>query len=183
MKVNLIQLNVLIGLALLASIPAFAQDQSQCKAYFQVVRAGDGSPGLSAGMDSSDKSWWDSEGQKKYPGLCLNGAITVGDKPRYLLIWSKSKSIGQASIPPNEIFGETPAALQATAPKEWIYQPRWNAATVTIAYVLYDGSLEAPPVHFSSNDRAVWFAPDHRKVLRDAVKYLAQEPVFSPKVR
>jgi hypothetical protein len=183
MKVGLMQLNVLIGLALLASIPAPAQDQSQCKAYFQVVRAREGSPGLTAGMDSSEKSWWDSEGQKKYPGLCLNGSVTAGDKPRYLLIWSKSKSIGQASVPPSEMFGQTSAAIQATAPKEWIYQPRWNVATVTIAYVLYDGSLDEPPVHFSSNDRAGWFVPDNRKVLRDAVKYLAQEPVFSPKVR
>lgn len=183
MKISLMQINILIGLALLASAPAFAQDQSQCKAYFQVVRAREGSPGLSAGMDSSSKSWWDSEGQKKYPGLCLNGSVTAGDKPRYLLIWSKSKSIGPAAVPLNEIFGQTPAAIAATAPQEWIYQPRWNVATVTIAYVLYDGSLEMPLVHFSSNDRAAWFVPDHRRALRDAVKYLAQEPVFSPKVR
>ena len=53
MKVGIMQLNVLIGLSVLASVPAFAQDQTQCKAYFQVVRAREGSPGLSTSAAST----------------------------------------------------------------------------------------------------------------------------------
>lgn len=176
------KLTVVVALAMLGSIPALAQDQTSCKAYFQVVRADSGSPGLRTGMDPWAKRWWESEGQKKYPGLCLNGSVMSGDKPRYLLIWSKSKSIGQASVPPNEVFGQATSALQATAPKEWIYQPRWNVTSITIAYVLYDGSLDIPPVHFPAGDHAGWFFPDKRKAFEAAVKFLAQEPVFSPKV-
>jgi hypothetical protein len=164
------------------SIPAFGQDQTSCKAYFQVVHADAGSPGLSVGMSSGDKSWWESEGKKKYPGLCLDGSVTSGDKPRYLLIWSKSKSIGQASVSSNEVFGQTTGALQATAPKEWIYQPRWNVTSIAIAYVLYDGSLDVPPVHFAAADHAGWLFPNKRNALQEAVRFLAQEPVFSPKV-
>lgn len=176
------KITVLVALAMLVSIPAFGQDQTSCKAYFQVVHAEAGSPGLSVGMSPGDKSWWENEGQKKYPGLCLDGSVTSGDKPRYLLIWSKSKSIGQASVPPNEVFGQATSALQATAPKEWIYQPRWNVTSITIAYVLYDGSLDIPPVHFPAGDHVGWFFRDHRKAFENAVRYLSQEPVFSPKV-
>lgn len=168
--------------ALLASIPAFAQEQASCKAYFQVLRAHEGSPGLTVGLTDGEKRWWEHEGQKKYPGLCLDGSVTSADKPRYLLIWSKSKSTGQASVPPNEVFGQSTNTLLATAPKEWIYQPRWNVASVTIAYVLYNGSLDVPPVHFGSFDRDVYFFTDNGRVLRDAVKFLSQEPVFLPKV-
>jgi len=173
---------VVVALALLGSIPTFGQDQASCKAFFQVVHAQEGSPGLSPGMSSGEKKWWESEGQKKYPGLCLNGSVTSADKPRYLLIWSKSKSFGQASVPPGEIYGQTASALQAMAPKEWIYQPRWNVTGITIAYVLYDGRVDIPPVHFAAGDHSTWFFPNHRKALEDAVKFLAQEPVFSPKV-
>ncbi len=170
-----------IALALVASTPVFAQDQA-CKAFFQVVRAEAGSPGLRTGMSEGEKRWWESEGRRKYPGLCLDGSVLTGDKPRYLLIWSKSKSIGPASVPPNEIYGQMASTLQVTAPKEWIYQPRWNVTSITIAYVLYDGILEIPPVHFASGDHVGWFFPDHRKAFEAAVKYLSQEPVFSPGV-
>jgi len=173
---------VAFALLLLGSIPAFGQDQASCKAFFQVVRAQEGSPGLSTGMSPGEQKWWESVGQKKYPGLCLNGSVTSGDKPRYLLIWSKSKSFGQASVPPSEIFGQSASALQAMAPKEWIYQPRWNVTGITVAYVLYDGRVDVPPVHFAAGDHSAWFFPDHRKALEQAVKFLAQEPVFSPKV-
>jgi hypothetical protein len=170
----------LIALLAVASLPAFAQDQSSCKAYFQVVRATADSPGLRVGMDGGDKSWWDNEGQKKYPGLCLNGSVTSGDKPRYLLIWSKSKSTGQSNTSPSEIYGQSAGVLEATSPKEWIYQPRWNITSITVAYVLYDGSMEIPPVHFASNDRSAWLFPHHRKALQDAIRFLAQEPPFYP---
>jgi len=176
------KVTIVVALAMLASIPAFGQDQASCKAYFQVVRADAGSPGLRAGMSDSDKNWWNNEGQKKYPGLCLDGSVTAGDKPRYLLIWTKSKSIGQASVAPNEVFGQTTSALDATAPKEWIYQPRWNVTGITIAYILYDGRMDQPPVHFVAFDRSGWVFPHNRRALENAVKFLAQEPVFSPKV-
>jgi len=173
---------VALALAITGSIPAFGQDQTSCKAFFQVVRANSGSPGLRTGMDPGEKKWWESEGQKKYPGLCLNGSVIAGDKPRYLLIWSKSKSIGPASVASNEVYGQTTTGLQATAPEAWIYQPRWNVTSITIAYVMYDGRLDIPPVHFAAGDRSGWIFPNHRKALEAAVKYLAQEPVFSPKV-
>jgi len=177
------KLTVVVALAMLATISASAQDQSSCKAFFQVIRAEAGSPGLHVGLGSGDKKWWESEGQKKYPGLCLDGSVTSGDKPRYLLIWSKAKSIGQGDVAANEVFGQTASVLQATAPQEWIYKPRWNVMSLTIAYVLYDGRLDVPPVHFAANDRAAFFFPDNRKGLKAAVKFLSQEPVFSPTVR
>ena len=87
---------VIIVLAMLAPLAAFAQDESSCKAYFQVLRAEAGTPGLRVGMDSGQKRWWENKGRKKYPGLCLSGSVTSFDKPRYLVIWSNSKSIGSA---------------------------------------------------------------------------------------
>jgi hypothetical protein len=173
---------VLVAFAILAAIPAFGQNQGACKAFFQVVRARAESPGLAVGMDSKAKKWWETEGQKKYPGLCLDGSVTSGDKPRYLVIWSKSKSIGKSSLAPNSIFGQNSSALESAAPQAWIYLPRWNVASVTVAYVLYDGSLEVPPIYFASGDRSAWFFPDNGKVLKEAVKFLSQEPVFPPKV-
>jgi len=172
---------IFAAFALLAAIPAHTQEQSACKAYFQVVHATEGSPGLSVGMNSGDKSWWESEGQKKYPGLCLDGSVTAGDKPRYLLIWTKSKSFGQASVPSNEVFREPASALETTAPKEWIYQPRWNVTGLTIAYVLYDGTIDVPPVHFVAFDKTGWIFPHNRRPLEEAVRFLSQEPVFWPK--
>jgi len=182
-KKAIMKLTMVVALAMLGSISAFGQDQSSCKAFFQVVRADQGSTGPQIGMEGSAKRWWESEGQKKYPGLCLNGSVTSGDKPRYLLIWSKSKSTGPSSVAPTEVFGQTASVLQATAPQEWIYQPRWNVASFTIAYVLYDGRLDIPPVHFTAGNRSGWVFPDDRKALEAAVKFLSQEPVFSPTVR
>jgi hypothetical protein len=174
---------VVVTLALLGSFLAFGQDQPSCKAFFQVIHADAESPGLRTGMDPSEKRWWQSEGQKKYPGLCLDGSVMSGDKPRYLLMWSKSKSIGAASVPPNEVYGQMTTALQAMAPQEWIYQPRWNVTAITIAYVLYDGRLDIPAVHFTVGDHSAWFFPNREKAFEAAVKFLTEEPVFSPKVR
>lgn len=169
---------VFVALGMLTSMPALAQEQSSCKAYFQVLRADAGTPGLRTGLDAAQKKWWENKGQKKYSGLCLNGSETAGDKPRFLVIWSKSKSIGQTSPPPNEVYGQTAGAIQATAPTTWIYQPRWDQASVTIVNVVYDGSLMLPPVYFET-DQHVWvIVPSSRKVLEAAVKYLSQEPVF-----
>src|ERR1700733_9020167 len=161
---------VLVAVAMLASIftsiPAFAQDQSSCKAYFQVLRADAGMPGLRTGLDPAQKSWWENKGKKKYPGLCLNGSEMSADRPRFLVIWSKSKTIGPASLPPNEVYGQAASALQATAPTMHIYQPRWDKASVTVVNVLYDGSLMLPPVYFEA-DQHVWVvAPSSRKVLQ-----------------
>ena len=137
-----------------------------------------GTPGLRIGLDPAQKKWWESKGQKKYPGLCLNGSVMSGDKPRYLVIWSKSKSIGQGSLPPNEVYGQTASALQATAPTSRIYQPRWDLASVTIVNVLSDGSLLLPPVYFEADQHSWVLLPDSPKVLDAALKYLSQERVF-----
>src|ERR1700722_15629187 len=123
---RVMKIYVLVAVAMFASLPALAQDQSSCKAYFQVLHAEAGTPGLRVGLDSAQKRWWNNEGQKRYPGLCLNGSITLRDKPRYLWIWSHSKTIGQASVPSAELYGQTSIALQATAPAARIYQPRWD---------------------------------------------------------
>jgi hypothetical protein len=121
--------------------------------------------------------------------VCLNGAVTSADKPRYLVIWTKTRSFGvftvnstgsQSSVAPNEVFGEKPNAVQATAPKEYIYRPRWKIASVTILIVAYDGSLELPPVYLAPGDLklgALW--SDSAKVLEAAVKYLSQEEDLS----
>jgi len=169
---------VLVALAMFGSIPALAQDQASCKAFFQVLRADSGSPGLRTGLDPAQKKWWESKGQKKYPGLCLNGSEQSGEKPRFLVIWSKSKTIGQASLPPNEVYGQTAAAIQATAPTARIYQPRWDKASVTIVSVLYDGSLMLPPLYFETDDHAWVFLPDSPRVLEAALKFLSRERVF-----
>jgi hypothetical protein len=169
---------LLVALAMLGPIPALAQDQASCKAFFQVLRADRGSPGLRTGLDTAQKRWWNSKGQKDYPGLCLNGSVTSGDRPRYLVIWSKSKTIGSASLPPNEVYGQTTSALQATAPTDRIYQPRWDLASVTIVNVLYDGKLMLPPVYFETAQHAWVLWPDSPKVLEGALKYLSQERVF-----
>jgi hypothetical protein len=171
---------VVIALAMLAPLGAFAQDDASCKAYFQVLRAQSGTPGLRVGMDSGQKRWWEDAGRKKYPGLCLNGSVNSGDKPRYLVIWSKSKKTGRSTVAPNEVYAEKSNALQRTAPKEWIYQPRWDIASLTILNVAYDGALELPPVYLAPGKltlRVLW--PNSVKVLEAAVKYLEQEPVFS----
>ena len=134
--------------------------------------------GFAPAWTRAQKRWWESKGQKKYPGLCLNGSVTSGDKPRYLVIWSKSKTIGQASLPPNEVYGQTASALQATAPTARIYQPRWDLASVTIVNVLNDGSLMLPPVYFEADQHFWVLLPDSPKVLDAALKYLSQERVF-----
>jgi len=135
---------VIIALAMLAPLAAFAQDGLSCKAYFQVLWTEPGTPGLHIGMDSGQKRWWEDTGRKKYPGLCFNGSVTSGDKPRVLVIWSKARSFGvftvnsfgeispagslaggsgQSSLATNEVYGQKSNALQGVAPKAWIYQP------------------------------------------------------------
>jgi hypothetical protein len=94
------------------------------------------------------------------------------------VIWSKSKSIGQASLPPTEVYGQTASALQTTAPATRIYQPRWDLASVTIVNVLYDGSLLLPPVYFEADQHSWVLVPDSPKVLEGALQYLSQERVF-----
>lgn len=169
------------ALMMLLSLPALAQDQTSCKAFFQVLKADSDTPGLMVGLTPAQKKWWESKGQKKYPGLCLNGSVTSADKPRYLVIWSTWDSIGKASVPPNEVYGQPTSALQAMAPTERIYQSRWDQAWVTVVNVLYDGSLLLPPVYFETDQHRWVVVPDSTKVLDGALKYLFQERVFLPK--
>jgi hypothetical protein len=167
-----------VVLAISGSTPALAQGQTSCKAFFQVLRADLGTPGLRTGLDRAQKRWWENQGQKKYPGLCWNGSVMSADKPRFLVIWSKSRTVGQASLPPSEVYGQTASALQATAPSARIYQPRWDQASVTIVNVLYDGSLLLPPVYYEADQHSWVLFPDSPKVLDSALKYLSQERVF-----
>jgi hypothetical protein len=183
-----VKLFALLLWPVLSAIPTLAQDKPSCKAFFQWLRADAATPGLRTGLDRAQKKWWQSRGQKKYPGLCLDGSVTSGDKPRYLVIWSKSKSIGQASPPANEVYGQTASALQATAPTARIYQPRWDLASVIIVKVQYDGSLMLPPVYFEADDRLIGaltgagpinsLQAGSTKVLDAALRYLWQERVF-----
>lgn len=170
----------LLALALFGALPSPAQDQAPCRAYFQVLHAEAATPGLQTGLSSAQKRWWESRGQKKYPGLCLNGSVTSGEKPRYLVIWSKSKSIGQASLTSADVYGQTVSALRATAPTARIYQPRWDLASVTIVDVLSDGTLMLPSVYFEAGQHSWIVLSDSRKVLEAAVSYLWQERVFLP---
>jgi hypothetical protein len=175
---------LMVALAMLGALPALAQDQASCKAYFQVLRAEAKTPGLRAGLDSGQKKWWENRGQKKYPGLCLSGAVMTADKPRYIVIWSKSKKVGaQSSLPPDQAYGQMASALQAivpTSPETRIYQPRWDKASVTVANIVYGGGLMLPPIYFEADDHVWIVAPSSRKALEEAVKYLSKEPVFWP---
>lgn len=178
---------LLLAVAALTSLPALAQDQASCKGYFQVLRADKGMPGLVSGLDAAQKKWWDSH-QKKYPGLCLSGVATSGDKPRFLVIWSKSLTVGPTSPGPADVYGQMAPTLAGTAPTTKIYQKRWDLAAVTVINVQGDGSLLLPPVYFEADDR--WtgaltgagpinsFHPGSAKVLQAAVDYLYQERAF-----
>jgi hypothetical protein len=181
------KLSLLVGVAALAALPALAQDQASCKGYFQVLRADKEMPGRVSGLDAAQKKWWDSH-QKKYPGLCLSGAVASGDKPRFLVIWSKSVTVGQTSQGPSDVYGQMAAALAATAPTTKIYQKRWDLASVTVINVEGDGSLLSPPVYFEADDREIGaltgagplnsFHPGSAKVLKAALDYVFQERVF-----
>lgn len=175
------KLTIVVALAVIAlSMPAFGQDTAACKAFFQVVVADTQAPqNIRVGMDGADKRWWDSEGQKKYPGLCLNGSVSAGDKPRYVVILSKRGSIHSSAVNPSEVFGQSAADIQNAAPKEWIYKPRWNFASISVLYVWYDGKIDPPPVHMQAGDRSGgWFWPSSTKVIKIAMQYLSQEPPF-----
>ncbi len=182
-----VKLLVVLALATLGAIPLLAQDQAPCKAFFQVLRADSGTPGLRTGLDPAQERWWENAGQKKYPGLCLNGSVMSADKPRYLVIWSTSTSIGPASLSPNEVYGQTAGALRSTAPTARIYEPYWKYASVTVVNVLSDGSLLLPPVYFNALHGGfldfpyVFRRPDSPMVLDAALKYLSCERVFLPK--
>jgi hypothetical protein len=174
----------LILLALVLSSPALGQNGTSCKAFFQVLRADTQSPAhLRTGMSGAQKGWWENEGQKKYPGLCLDGSVSTGEKPRYLVILSQSGSIDGSAWAPGEVYGQSASALGATAPKDWIYEPRFDMASISVLSVSYDGTLDQPPVHMAAGDRTWgWFWPNSTKVLKVAVKYLSQEQPFYPVV-
>jgi hypothetical protein len=173
MKCTVVVAVLLVGL----SMPVSAQDKTSCKLFFQVLRADARTPQhLRLGLDGAQKRWWESEGQKKYPGLCLDGTVTAGDKPRYLVILSKPGSVDETAVAPGDVYGETASVIQSAAPKEWIYRPRWDMGSISILSISWDGTLDQPPVHFEQgNRRGGWFWPDSPRVLKVAVKYLSQE--------
>ena|ERR1700683_582076 len=143
-----------ILLALVLSGPALGQNSTSCKAFFQVLRADTQFPAhLRTGMSGAQQSWWEREGQRKYPGLCLDGSVITGDKPRYLVILSRSGSIDESALEPGEVYGQSASALRATASKHWIYEPRFDMASISVLSVSYDGSLDEPPVHMAAGDR------------------------------
>jgi hypothetical protein len=168
-----------VAVAMLSSIPTFAQNHASCKAFFQVLQADAGMPGLHTGLNRKQKSWWDNKGQRRYPDLCLDGSIMSGDKPRFLVIWSNSKSIGEGSLAPNEVYGQTANALRATAPTVKIYQRTYNWTSVTVVNVQYDGTLLLPAVYYlKDNFPYEVVRPGSVKVLDSALRYLSQERVF-----
>jgi hypothetical protein len=175
MKLTAVIALVMLGL----SIPAIGQDNATCSAFFQVVRANTETPeSLRTGMDGAQKKWWENKGQKEYSGLCLNGSVSTGDKPRYLVIWSKPGSIEKGAVAPGEVYGQTTSALQGTAPQERIYGPRWNRAALSIVALSPEGTLDPAPVRMAAEDRAHWFWKDSSRVLDVALQYLAQEKEF-----
>jgi hypothetical protein len=175
MKLSAVVALVILGL----SIQGFGQDKTSCKAFFQVLRADTETPeNLRTGMDEAQKTWWENTGQKEYPGLCFNGSVSTGDKPRYLVIWSKPGSIEPAAVAPSEVYGQTLSALQSTAAKERIYRPLRSRASICIVSVSDEGILDLAPVRMTAEDRSHWFwmhSTDTSKVLDLALKYLAQE--------
>jgi hypothetical protein len=141
------------------SMPAFGQDKISCKIFFQVLRADTRTPErLHLGMDGAQNRWWENQGQKMYPGLCLDGTVTAADKARYLVILSKSASIDETAVAPGDAYGQTIDVIQSTAPTEWIYRSRWDMASISIVSVSYDGTLDRPPVHMQEGARSGgWF--------------------------
>jgi hypothetical protein len=175
MKLTAVVALVMLGL----SIPALGQDKTSCNAFFQVLQADTQTPeNLRTGMDKAQKKWWENIGQKKYPRMCFNGSVSTGDKPRFLVIWSKSGSIKQTAVAPGEVYGQTLSALQSTAPKERIYGPWWDRASISILSLSSEGNLDLAPVRMTAEDRAHWFRMDSAKVLMVALQYLAQEEEF-----
>jgi hypothetical protein len=175
MKLTAVVALILLGL----SIPAMGQENTSCDAFFQVLQADtQSSENLRTGMDEAQKKWWDNEGQKEYPKLCLNGSVRTGDKPRYLVIWSKPESIGQAGVAPGEVYGQTLSAIQSTAAKEQIYRPLRTRASISIVSLLANGNLDPAPVRITTEERSHWFSMhsmDSSKVLNFALQYLAQD--------
>jgi hypothetical protein len=171
------KLTAVVALVMLGwSIPAFGQDKTSCNAYFQVLRADTQTPeNLRSGMDEAQQKWWQNKGQKEYPRMCFNGSVRTGDKPRYLVVWSKSGSIEQAAVAPGEVYGQTITAIQSTAPKERIYRPLWNRASISILRVSSEGNFDPAPVRMTADDRVHRFWRDSSKVLKVALQYLAQE--------
>ncbi len=151
---------------------------------------------LRAGMDGAQKKWWENKGHKKYPDLCWDGSVSSNDKPRYLVIWSKSGSTDtgaklskpdetKTTRPPasgtiSNVYGQQPEAIEKTAPRAWLYQGRWTMAQVSLATISFDGKMELPPVWVPVHDRRFWWPrADSPKILEGAMKYLAQESVLS----
>ena len=172
---------LLFLLAMLASTPAVAEGQTSCKAYFQVVEQEGGN--LRAGMDGAQKRWWENTGHKKYLGLCWDGSVSSNDKPRYLVIWSKSgssdtdaklsKSDGTkttqqpASGTISNVFGQRPDGVEKTDPTAWLYKGRRNMGQVSVVTISYDGKMEIPPVWVPVHDRTFWWPrADSRKCLK-----------------
>ena len=185
---------LLFALAMLASAAAVAEGETSCNAYFQVVEQDGGN--LRAGMDGAQKKWWENKGRKKYPDLCWDGSVSSNDKPRYLVIWSKSGSsdTGAKLSKPDEtkttqqrasgtisnVYGQPPEAIEKTAPTARLYQGRWNMAQVSLATISFDGKMELPPVWVPVHNHPLWWPrAASPKVLEGAMKYLAQEPVLS----
>lgn len=185
---------VMFALVMLTSTQAVAEGQTTCKAYFQVVEQEGGN--LRAGMDGAQKKWWENKGHKKYPDLCWDGSVTSHDKPRYLVIWSKSASSDEhakfsksdgaktARQPAAEVvsnaYGQGPQAIENTAPTAWLYKARRGMAQVSLATISYDGKMELPPVWVPVHDHPFWWPwAESPKILDGAIKYLAQESVFS----
>lgn len=102
-----VKLAVVVGLLLSGlTVPTSAQDKTSCKLFFQVLRADAQTPEhLRLGMDGTRKRWWENEGQKKYPELCLDGSVMAADKPRHLVILSRLGSIDETAIAPGEVYG------------------------------------------------------------------------------
>jgi len=184
----------MFALVMLASTPAVAEGQTSCKAYFQVVEQDEGN--FRVGMDGAQKKWWENKGQRKYPGLCWDGSVSSNDKPRYLVIWSRSgssnmyaklsKSDGtktaQQPAPGtiSSVYGQRPEAIENTAPTAWLYKGRWEMAQVSLVTISFDGKMEFPPVWVPVHDHPLWWSrADSPKVLEGALKYFSQEEDLS----
>lgn len=175
----------LIPLLLLFPVLSGFAQESPCRAYFQVLREDGRTQGsFSEGMTPSQKKWWESKGQKKYPGLCLAGSVSAPAKPHYLVIWSGAGSgeydkpldkdpAGQrsASIDSSQAYGQSAATIETTVPTAWIYKRRWNWAPAWIVSFEYDGTVQVPPVYVPTH-AYFWSPSAGQKVLDDTLKFL-----------
>ncbi len=170
-----------------------AQDKLACQAYFQVVQmdariAG----GFVAGGNEAQKKWWEKKGQKRYSGLCWNGSVLSGDKPRYLLFWVSENHSQLEEVPTSQSVSGTVTGTDGNTGTfggevdgTKLVQEHWTTASISVLRVSPEGKVELPAIYFHTAGPSVleryaaagWrWSSDSQKALEAALKFLSEKP-------